>query len=133
MSSWPIFYFGTIFSVVLSEFSFIPVSSPCNSFFQLYILLIFLLCSFCSSILFQNCFVSYTSGCGFVLCILHQRFGRIYLLYFRRFLNCFVVLFLFYFFWWDCFFFSLYHLILSRYPLSLPSFAHIFWFISSSR
>ena len=69
--SWPgVFQFGTFLSVALNESKCIsiprPFTSPCTLFFMLFIHSAFMLSTFCSDILLQNCFVSFASGCSFV-------------------------------------------------------------------
>ena len=81
---------------------------------MLFILLSFLLCSFCSHVFFQNCFASLASDCRFVL--VHSLYicWLNFLLFLGKVLFCLHCLTLFW------------------YPLNLLSFAYIFWFISSS-
>ena len=82
--------------------------------FLLFIHLGFLLCSFFSYILLQNCLFPLHPVVGMFLCILHMLLG----------LNVFLL-------FWNVLF-CLYNLILSRYLFSIPSLANIFWFIFSS-
>ena len=95
MSSWPgVFRFGTFLSFAQSEsmciFTEDPSSSPCNSFFILFIYSDFLWCSLCSHVLLQNCF-AFHPVIGMSSCILA---GRIF---FRCFgMSCFVCII------WSC-------------------------------
>ena len=60
-----IFKFGTFWGVPLNDSKCIFPSGPslilCNTFFMLFIFLVFLLCSFHSHILLQTCFASFAS------------------------------------------------------------------------
>ena len=84
-------------------------SSVSNSVSMLFIHLAFLW-SFRSRILLQNVFVSLVSGCWYGFAHSPLIVGRIF------FFRCF---------WMSC-------LVLSRYPFSFPSFARVFWLVSSS-
>ena len=65
-----VFKFGTSLTVALCEYRRIFALGPslylCNSFSMFLIYLTFLLCSPCSHILLQNCFVFLLSGCWYV-------------------------------------------------------------------
>ena len=72
MPSWPgVFQSGSFLNVFLNESrgmsALKPSLSPCNSLFMLHIHSAFLVWSFCSYILLQNCWVSFASCCWFVL------------------------------------------------------------------
>ena len=117
MPSWPV-VFLTFLSVAPNDYGCIftsePSSCPCNSFFKLFIDSVFPLCSFCSHYLLQNCFPSFTSVCWFVLMHSSPTCWLNFLLLFWNVQFC------------------LYWLTLSQCPLSILSFANIFWFSNLS-
>ena len=104
------------FSIALNNSKHISTtgdsSYSCIPFFMLFIHSAFLSCSFSFYILLQNLFFPLHLVTGLFSCIQRLLLGRICFL----FLNGF---------------FCLYCLTLSCYLLSIPSFANIFWFISS--
>ena len=103
MPSWPgIFQFSNILSVALGNSRCRSASGPpsnsCYSFFMLFILSIFLICSFCSHILTQNCFASFAntflfySSCIQYHFYYHDNYFLLFSLYFSLFPFIFIII-----------------------------------------
>ena len=93
----------------------------CNSFSMSFIHLVFLLCSFCSRFLLQNCFVSFASTVvGMYSCILHLLAGRIFFHCFR--MTCFICIV------WSCLSIFLVFLLLPL-PFDLSSWVVLFFYL----